>query len=197
VAVSEPPVTEPPENEPALKVPPEIVAPLIVELQSSAPVALVTVQPVEPLPPPSRMLPVEVPPIPIVLAPLASTVRAPVPEIAVPDTFSEFTAVPVRVPPETEPPDRVPPEIVAVLIVEAVVTAPDALTLKTLVPLLRKSARLPLAAPLELLTYRSAWPAVGLAELLTARVLLVPALDRLSTPAAPALELVRPSSVPR
>jgi hypothetical protein len=93
-------------------------------------------------------------------------VSEPVPAMAVPDTFSELTAVAVRVPPEmvpplSEPPDtvpplRVPPEILAVLIVEAVVTAPVASTLNLLVPLLRKSARLPVAEALVLFTNRSA-----------------------------------------
>jgi hypothetical protein len=58
VALRLPPLRVPPEM-----VPPEIVAPLMVELQASAPVALVSVQPVRPEPPPSSMLPVEVAPI--------------------------------------------------------------------------------------------------------------------------------------
>lgn len=46
-----------------LREPPVMVAPLIVELQANTPVALVTVQPVLPDPPPIRMSPVLVPPI--------------------------------------------------------------------------------------------------------------------------------------
>ena len=63
-----PPVIVPPETvKPltavALREPPEIVAPLMVELHAKTPVEFVTVQPVEPEPPPRRMSPVEVPPI--------------------------------------------------------------------------------------------------------------------------------------
>ena len=100
---------------PPLMVPPDKVAPLMVEVHKKAPVALVTVQPVEPEPPPSRMSPVLMPPIETVLAPLPSIVRAPVPEIAVPETLRELTAVALRV-----PPDSVPPLMVAPLIVELV-----------------------------------------------------------------------------
>ena len=94
------------------KLPPTL---LMLLAQAKAPVALVTVQPVLPEPPPRRMSPVLVAPILMVLVPLASTVRAPVPEIAVPDTLSELTAEAVSVPPDTLPPLRVPPEMVAVL----------------------------------------------------------------------------------
>jgi hypothetical protein len=92
--------------------------------QVKSPVALVTVQPVEPEPPARRTSPVLIPPMDTVLAPLASMVSAPVPDIAVPETLSEFTAVALRVPPETLPPDNVPPEIVALFIVEVQAKAP-------------------------------------------------------------------------
>lgn len=49
---------------------------VISPVQAKAPVALVTVQPVAPLPPASRTLPVEVAPIETVPAPLASRVKA-------------------------------------------------------------------------------------------------------------------------
>jgi len=60
---------------------------------------------------------------------LASTLKAPVPEIAVPDTLRELTAAAVNVPPLTDPPDTLPPvsdppEIVAVLNVVGVMVAP-------------------------------------------------------------------------
>ena len=60
---------------------------------------------------------------------MASTLKAPVPEIAVLDTLREFTAVPVSVPPDTlppltDPPVNEPPEMVAVLKVVEVMVAP-------------------------------------------------------------------------
>ena len=63
-----PPETDRPFTAEALRLPPEIVppdsvAPLMVEVQAKAPLELVTVQPVEPEPPPRRMSPVLVPPI--------------------------------------------------------------------------------------------------------------------------------------
>lgn len=132
VAVSVPPLTVPPDSvppdtEPPLSVPPEIVAPFKVPAHAKLPLAFVMVQPVLPLPPPSSMSPVDIPPIEIVLEPLASRVSAPVPLIAVPETFKPFTAVALKVPPVIVPPDtlpplkvpplRVPPEIVAPLMV--------------------------------------------------------------------------------
>ena len=105
--------------------------------QAKAPVLLVTVQPVLPEPPPRRMSPVLVAPRLIVLAPLASTVRAPVPLMAVPDTLRLLTALAVRVPPLTLPPLRVPPLMVAVLIVLPVVTAPALVTVKAAPALMR------------------------------------------------------------
>src|ERR1019366_5276557 len=102
-----------------LKVVAVTVAPLIVPAQAKLPLALVTVQPVEPEPPPSRMSPVLPEPMDTVLDPLASIVRAPVLLMAVPDTLRLSTALAVRVPPLTVPPLRVPPEIVAELIVPA------------------------------------------------------------------------------
>ena len=152
-------LTAVPVRVPPLTVPPEIVAPFSVELHANAPVELVTVQPVEPEPPPSKMSPVLVPPMLTVLLPFASTVRPADPaEMAFALTFREFTAVPVSVPPltvppETVPPLKVPPDIVAPLIVLAAVTAPAALTLNLLVgdePLCR-SIRLPDGEALVLL----------------------------------------------
>lgn len=60
---------------------------------------------------------------------MASTLKAPVPEIAVPDTLRELTAAAVNVPPLTDPPDTLPPvsdppEIVAVSNVVGVMVAP-------------------------------------------------------------------------
>jgi hypothetical protein len=135
VAVSVPPDTLPPLRVPAETVPPEIVAPLMVPVQAKLPEALVTVQPVEAEPPPRRMSPVLVAPKEIVLAPLASIVKAPVPLMAVPDTLSPSTAVPVSVPPLTVPPDNVPPLMVALLIVEPpVVKPPGRLTTRPALP---------------------------------------------------------------
>lgn len=115
-------VKVPPETLPPLKVPPEMVAPFKVPLQAKLPLLLVTVQPVLPLPPPKRMSPVLIPPMLMVLVPLASTVKPAVALMAVPDTLRLFTALavkvpPLTVPPETLPPLKVPPVMVAVLIV--------------------------------------------------------------------------------
>ena len=127
VAVRVPPLTEPP-----LSVPPEIVAelnvvlvtvaPLRVPEQAKLPLALVTVQPVEAEPPPRRMSPVLVAPILMALVPLASIVKLAATEAltALPETLRLFTALELSD----------PPEIVAVLIVEPVVTAPVLVTLK-------------------------------------------------------------------
>jgi hypothetical protein len=49
---------------------------------------------------------------------------------------------------------------------------------------------------LVLLTTIKAWPLVGLADEATLRVELVPALDRLSTPAAPVLVLLKAYKLP-
>jgi hypothetical protein len=63
--------------------------------------------------------------------PPADTARPdPDPEIAVPETFSEFTAVAVRVPPETLPPDSVPPEIVAPLMVPPATKLPSVVSVE-------------------------------------------------------------------
>jgi hypothetical protein len=71
------------------------------------------------------------------------------------------------------------------------VTLPDASTLKTELELACRSRRLPLGVPLVLLARMRAWPEVGLALALTLNVELVPELDRLRTPAAPVLVLVK------
>jgi hypothetical protein len=110
------------------------------------------------------MSPVDIPPIDTVLAPLASSVNAPVPLMAVPDTLRLLTALAVSEPPDTEPPDNVPPEMVAPLMVELALRTPAAVTENSLVPLLRKSIRLPVAATLLLLANISALPAVGLED---------------------------------
>jgi hypothetical protein len=68
--------------------------------QVRLPLLFVTVQPAAPRPPASNTSPVDMPPIETVFEPLALIVSAPVPEMAVPDTFSELTAEPVSVPPE-------------------------------------------------------------------------------------------------
>ena len=86
----------------------------------------VTVHPVDPEPPPNKMSPVEVPPMPTVPAPLPSTVRLPVPEMAVPDTFSELTAADDSVPPVMVAPLMVP-EVEMVVIPDR---APATLTSK-------------------------------------------------------------------
>ena len=196
-------VSVPPDTLPPLNVPAEIVAPFMVPVQAKLPEALVTVQPVEPDPPPRRMSPVDVPPIntwPLVepsrlmfwaVLP-AAMVKAPVPLIAVPLTLRLFTAAAVRVPPEI-----VPPLMVAPLIVLAAVTTPAAVTLNLVVgeePLCR-SIRLPVGEALVLLAKMTAWPAVGLPAVVAIRVelVLVP-LSSLRTPEAMAeLELVKVS----
>lgn len=183
-----------------VSVPPLIVAPLTVPVHAKLPVAFVTVQPVLPEPPPIRISPVLMPPIPILLPPLASTVSAPVPLIAVPDTLSEFTADAVNVPPETVPPLKVPPlsvppEMVAPLMVLAAVTAPADETLNLLVgdePDC-KSSKLPLGEALVFEAKITAWPEVGLPLVVTDRVELVfvPLLSRRTPDATPLLELVK------
>jgi hypothetical protein len=109
----------------------------MVEVQSKAPVLLVTVQPVEALPPPRRMSPVLVAPMDTVPVVAPSSVKflaappaemaspaVPSPEIAVPETLRLSTLVAVWVPPDTVPPLRVPAEIVAPLMVELQASAP-------------------------------------------------------------------------
>ena len=95
-----------------------------VPVQAKLPLAFVTVQPVLPEPPPRRMSPVDIPPIDTVFVVFASIVSAPVPDIAVPDTFKLLTAVALNVPPDTVPPLNVPAEIVAPLIVDVQANAP-------------------------------------------------------------------------
>ncbi len=77
--------------------------------QAKLPEALVTVQPVEPAPPPSRMSPVEVAPMETVPAPVPSMVRLPVPWTEVPEMVRPLTAPEVMVP---EPALMLPPEVV-------------------------------------------------------------------------------------
>lgn len=146
------------------------VAPLMVAVHARLPLALVTVQPVEPLPPPSRMSPVDVPPIDTVPLPLASTVRLPLPvEIALAPTFRELTAVALKVPPvivppdtlppENVPPDSVPPLIVAPLIVPVTVNVPP---IEALLVTLRPVPAPPtVTVPLKVLLPPNVWvPAV-------------------------------------
>jgi hypothetical protein len=175
-----------------------MVLPVIPAVQAKAPVLLVTVQPVEPEPPPRRMSPVDMPPMPTVPPPVPSIVRPAVPEMAVPETLRELTALVVRVPPLTLPPLSVPPEMVALLIVDRAVTAPLTSTLNLLTPLFCRSMRLPLGVVVALLAIIRACPATGslvpLCEMLKAE--LVPEFCRFRTPAAPVLVLVRPSRLP-
>ena len=80
------------------------------------------------------MSPVEMPPIPTVPAPLPSTVRLPVPEMAVPDTFSELTAAD----------DSEPPVMVAPLMVLRTVSTPAVETLKLLEEIVIAALELPM-----------------------------------------------------
>src|SRR5665647_1548316 len=94
------------------------------------------------------MSPVEAAPKEIVLTPLASIVKAPVPEIAVPDTLSELTAVAVKVPPDTLPPLKVPPDRVDPLIVPSQIKLPlPLLMVQPVEPLPPASRTLPVEMP--------------------------------------------------
>ncbi len=174
-----------------------MAAPVILPAQVKSPVALVTVQPIAPEPPPSRMSPVDVPPIaivPVVPASRVKPVAAAWTAIAVLETLRLLTAVAVRVPPDTLPPLKVPPlsvppEIVAVLIAPDVVIVP----MLTKLPLLSMRSVLlvwmvpatalilPVVAAIPPVTCRARPPAVG-AWPIPSLVLVVSATSKLDVP---------------
>lgn len=91
-----------------------MVAPFTVPVQAKLPLALITVQPVAPLPPARVTSPVDDAPIFMVPAPNASSAKLPAAvDTVLPPIINVFTVVAVNVPPVTDPPLNVPPLIVA------------------------------------------------------------------------------------